>query len=99
MQDDSLSVTQTWPLSRLNMASTARTAKASSSQCLFDVLQNARDYVEKTSDLTDLPTQHTRSLIQALCYELEKRTAMSRQKSITSAQARFKNSPIKYVIF
>lgn len=83
MQDDPLSVTQTWPSARINTTFVPRTLKASSSQKLFDALQNARDYIDKTSDMNDLPTQNTRSIIQNLCGELEKRKAMamSRRRS------------------
>lgn len=83
MDVDPLSVTQTWPLSRLNTTIfPTKSVKTSSGQCLNDVLKNAHDYIEKTSDLTDLHIQHTRHVIQSLCDELEKRKTITKQKSV-----------------
>jgi hypothetical protein len=87
IDEDPLSVTQTWPMSRINTNFAAQTIKAGSSTRLFDALQNARDYINETSQMTDLHTQHTRSLISNLYDELEKRKV----RSIPSARQSKRN--------
>ncbi|KAI6170733.1 hypothetical protein M3Y97_01123400 [Aphelenchoides bicaudatus] len=89
MAVDPLEVTQTWPMamSRPHATFTQQKIKATSSRRLFDALQNARDYIDQTAEMNDLHTQHTRTLIQNLCEELEKRKASTqRRKSRQSVQ-------------
>lgn len=91
MSVDPLDVTQTWPMSRPSATFAQQTIRASSSKRLFDALQNARDYIDQTAEMNDLHTQHTRTLIQNLYDELEKRkTTTQRRKSRQSAQVAFR---------